>query len=226
MRGLGCVAHALQAGEPEGPGARAAGGEEAPAARPGAPASLDEAASTGAPAADSAARALAGGVGFSGQLGVFGVPDLLEFLRGARRTGVLVCRSDDGVGSLRFHEGWIAGGEAPSVPRLGELLCRSGEVAPAALEAVAAGGQPGDRALGARLVAAGAASAAAVEAALREQIDRAVRVLIHWREGEFAFNHEDPCAEGDGLDVQVDGQAALLGAFKELDEAGRDGRAP
>jgi len=67
---------------------------------------------------------------------------------------------------------------------------------------------------------------AAIEAALREQIKRAVRVLVHWREGEFAFNHDAERPESDGLDVQVDAQAVLLDVFKDLDEDARDRRAP
>ena len=44
---------------------------------------------------------------FSGRLSVFALPDLLEFLRSGRRTGLLVCSSAAGLGRLRFRDGRI-----------------------------------------------------------------------------------------------------------------------
>jgi tetratricopeptide (TPR) repeat protein len=226
MRGLGCVAHALQTDGQVSGEEVAQEAATAPAAA-GASSVAEAVSRAAAPSADQAARSVLGaGAGFSGQLGVFALPDLLEFLRGARRTGVLVCSSGAGVGSLRFQEGFLAGGAAPSVPRLGELLVAAGQLSAAALEAVVRAPSQDDRALGVRLVAAAMVDGAAIEAALREQIKRAVRVLVHWREGEFAFNHDAERPESDGLDVQVDAQAVLLDVFKDLDEDARDRRAP
>jgi predicted glycosyltransferase len=45
---------------------------------------------------------------FSGLLGEFALPDLLEFLRSARQSGVLVCSGAQGMATLTFRDGWIA----------------------------------------------------------------------------------------------------------------------
>jgi hypothetical protein len=61
---------------------------------------------------------------FSGRLSVFPVPDLLEFLRSARRTGVLRFSADAGTGMLRFNDGWITAGSSPATPSTGALVTR------------------------------------------------------------------------------------------------------
>jgi hypothetical protein len=55
------------------------------------------------------AREVVGGSGFSGSISVLSVPDVLEFLRGARRTGLLLCSSAQGKAALRFQDGCITG---------------------------------------------------------------------------------------------------------------------
>ncbi len=59
-----------------------------------------------------------------------------------------------------------------------------------------------------------------VRRALREQIGLAVREIIGWREGEFAFNREAPGGEAE-LQVEVDPQEVLLNVLKDMDEASR-----
>lgn len=193
--GLGCVANAQR-----------------PAATP-APAA--------APAGPAVVR-LSGGAGavFSGQLGSFALPDLLEFLRSGRRTGLLVCGSGAGLGRLRFSEGRITAGAAPGTPGLGQLLVTAGALDPAALRAcgVADGADPLGEALAARVAASGVADAAAISAALEERIALAVRELIGWTDGEFAFTREPP---GAASPVSVDPQAVLLDVLRQLDEQSR-----
>uniref|UniRef100_UPI001F57AD19 DUF4388 domain-containing protein n=1 Tax=Anaeromyxobacter terrae TaxID=2925406 RepID=UPI001F57AD19 len=156
---------------------------------------------------------------FSGRLSVFAFPDLLEFLRSAKRTGLLVCSSARGVAALRLRDGWITGGASPGTPRVGELLLRARKISPLALRAVQ---EEPDQVIGDLLVREGIAEAAAVKEALEQQIGLAIRELVDWNDGEFAFNREP---EGDEtstrISVALDPQAVLLNVFKDMDEQGR-----
>lgn len=67
---------------------------------------------------------------FSGDLGEFNLPELLEFLRVGRRSGTLICRSGSGQGALRLSRGNIVEARCSSRPHsavehLGNLTSRS-----------------------------------------------------------------------------------------------------
>jgi hypothetical protein len=92
-----------------------------------------------------------------------------------------------------------------------------------ALGAVATGtADEPDQALGERLVREGLVDAAAVQGAFEHQIALAIRELVHWKDGEFAFSREAEAEPVQAeLAVAIDPQAVLLGVFKDLDEAAR-----
>ncbi|HEX7488250.1 MAG TPA: DUF4388 domain-containing protein [Anaeromyxobacteraceae bacterium] len=164
---------------------------------------------------------------FSGHLSVFALPELLEFLRSGRRSGLLVCRSAAGSATLRFREGWVTAGRAPSTPALGQLLVRTSKISAKALEAPErlAGGESSE-ALGELLVREGLVDAVTVQRALAHQIEHAIRTLVGWQDGEFAFDSDNvkPVVVS-ALHVALDSQTILLNIFKELDEASRDATA-
>lgn len=176
------------------------------------------------------ARATQGaGSVFSGQLSSFALPDLLEFLRSGKRTGLLVCSSAAGMGALRFRDGWITGAASPSTPSVGDVLVASRKVTPEALREATAGlgADRPDHLLAEQLVREGIADEPAVKKAFEQQIGLAVRELMHWTDGEFTFNRETQEApETQGLSVSLDPQGLLLNFFKELDEASRDAASP
>ncbi|HEX9399350.1 MAG TPA: DUF4388 domain-containing protein [Anaeromyxobacter sp.] len=178
------------------------------------------------------ARGAASGVPdavFSGQLSSFALPDLLEFLRSGRRTGLLVCSSASGMGALRFREGRITGAASPRTPALGEFLVRGKKITAQALRALTladAAEQPDD-VLGERIVSGGLADVGAVQEALEHQVWAAIRELVGWTDGEFAFNREeeaDPAVPR--LAIALDPQAVLLDVFRENDEQSRNGTPP
>ncbi len=156
---------------------------------------------------------------FSGQLSVFAFPDLLEFLRSAKRTGLLVCSSARGIAALRLRDGRITDADSPGTPDVGELLLRARKISALALRAVP--DEPG-QAIGDVLVREGLADAAAVEEALERRIGLAVRELVEWKDGEFAFNREAEAGEPPArIAVALDPQAVLLNVFKDMDEESR-----
>ena len=56
---------------------------------------------------------------FSGDLGTFGLPEVLELMRVQRKTGALVISSPQGAGIVRLVEGRLIGAAAPDSPRAG-----------------------------------------------------------------------------------------------------------
>jgi Domain of unknown function (DUF4388) len=211
--GLGCIANALKRGKPESRLLAAVGDprrDSGPHVKvPGTP-----------PPSTPGARTV-----FSGYLGIFAMPDVLEFLRSGRRTGLLVLSSEAGMGALRFSEGQITGGAAPGVKSLGEMLLAAGAIDKDSLDAAAAGHKPGksESILGEVLVREGRVGAAAVREAVIAQIRSAIRVLIGWSDGQFAFDREEqaPLASS-ATAVSLDPQELLLDAYREQDEAARD----
>jgi tetratricopeptide (TPR) repeat protein len=227
MLGLGCIAHAQQNGQGASEGLQAAivaAGGAAEGAEPAEPPPL----AATARAAQSSQLA-AGSAVFSGQLSVFALPDVIEFVRSARRTGLLVCSSEDGVAALHFRDGRIAGASSPGAPDLGELLTGARLLSSVALRAARAAGpeeQP-DHALGARLVEDGLVEAGAVREALRRKIEVAILELMRWREGQFAFNRDgdgrSPRAESP---LEFDAQDVLLNVIRQMDESARGAAEP
>jgi tetratricopeptide (TPR) repeat protein len=231
MLGLGCIATAqgTGAGAPAELRDVVAAGT-APAATAGGPDVLPPlpALSTSAMLSRTAQSPGAGAV-FSGQLSSFALPDLLEFLRSGKRTGLLVCSSASGMGALRFRDGWVTGAASPSTPGIGQVLVLTRKIRPEELTQVTAalGDDLADAVVGERLVADGVADAGAVRAGFERQIRFAVRELMLWTEGEFTFNREaDGPSESPALAVSLDPQGLLLNFFKEMDEASRNAPSP
>jgi predicted regulator of Ras-like GTPase activity (Roadblock/LC7/MglB family) len=160
---------------------------------------------------------------FSGRLSVFSLPDLVEFLRSAGRSGLLVCSSQGGTGALRFRQGRITGATSPASASIGALLVRTGAISTEALAAAgpAREGTLLDAGLADRLVELGAVELEAARAAGLRQIEHVLRELVDWNDGEFAFTREDE-AEGAGeASIEVDAQQLLLDLFRERDESSR-----
>jgi hypothetical protein len=161
---------------------------------------------------------------FSGRLSVFSLPDLVEFLRSAGRSGLLVCSSQGGTGALRFRQGRITGATSPASASLGALLVRAGTISAEALAAAgpAREGTLLDAGLADRLVERGAVDLAAARAAGLRQIEQVLRELVDWNDGEFAFTREDEAVAGGEAAIEVDAQQLLLELFRERDESSRD----
>ena len=96
---------------------------------------------------------------FSGDLGSFGLPEVLELMRVQRKTGALVISSRQGAGIVRIVQGRLTSASAPGVPRLGEMLARRG-----------------------------ISDAAELESALLRQIVEGLAEMVNWREGAFSFH--------------------------------------
>ncbi|MGC4067543.1 MAG: DUF4388 domain-containing protein [Polyangiaceae bacterium] len=164
---------------------------------------------------------------FTGNLEVFCLPDLLEFLRAGRRSGTLVCSSVRGIGAVHLTEGKIAGAAAPNTPKLQDLPIASGRFKPSDLERFSANSADGSSSLpiGTWLVKAGRLKTAELEAMLRQQIHAAISELLSWGEGQFAFNADAGVqSPGECVEIALDPQSVLLEIFKVMDEQSTTGR--
>jgi len=205
LLGLGCVAQAGQGHE---------------ANHTPRPAGTD---STPAPASNGSATDAV----FSGQLSLFPLPDVLEFLRSARRSGVLACSSAAGMAALHFEGGSITRSACTGVPTTGELLVAAGKISREALAAAAAaasnGAEAADETAIEALVRGRQLDLPTVRLAVTRQIELCVRRLVQWKNGEFAFNQDSgPEAASPPWAVAVDPQGILLEVFRQLDEGVRD----
>ncbi len=151
----------------------------------------------------------------SGDLMHFPLPNLLEFLRSERRTGLLQIVSMSGVGEVRLRDGDITSVSASQVSRLGEVLIETGHLDAVAL-AGALGGRPADMPLGMHLVKSGAVTAEQLAGAAREQALRGLMELLPWEQGNFSFITED----GSAVPESWPTQGMLLDALRRLDEEG------
>ena len=159
---------------------------------------------------------------FAGDLQLFAIPDLLEFLRAGQRTGTLVCSSTAGIGAVHIRNGRVTGAASPGTQWLGEYLVAQGSITKENLPQVPLEEQGKHSLVGSRLVNQGVVTAEQVRAALSAQIHDALFELMGWGEGQFAFDPEavvEPAAKE--VDVALDPQGMLLDIFREMDEGTR-----
>lgn len=156
---------------------------------------------------------------FSGNLQLFALPDLLEFLRSGQRTGTLLCSSSAGIGAIHLRRGYITGAASPKTKGLRDYLLAMGVVTRTTLQEVDQESD-GERALiGGLLTKLGAVTVDQVRHALHDQVRDAVKELMSWGTGQFAFDPEalvEPSVSD--VAVEFDPQAVLLNIYKEIDE--------
>lgn len=161
---------------------------------------------------------------FSGELQLFALPDLLEFLRVGRRSGALIIKGPAGSGAIYLRDGMMLSASAPSSGDLGAILVETGKATSAQIErAKRTRLRDSQRRLGAILLEDEQVAATDLRDATSAQVYRAMRELVNWTTGRFAFEseREDPVLPA-GLAVPLDPQGVLLDVFRVMDEESRD----
>lgn len=167
--------------------------------------------------------ALTAGTGFRGRLRALGIADVLGFLRGLNRKGLLSCASDGVVIGLHLRSGKVVqAGSTREADRLSEVLLRSGSISPAQLEETMRRAAGGER-IGKALLASGALTPRGLLEARQRQAQQIGLSLFEWTSGRFAFlEGEDPPEETlpadlGILDLIVDGIRSVRtpGLFRE-----------
>ncbi len=169
--------------------------------------------------------AAGGKVVFAGELRLFSVPDLLEFLRNGRRTGTLVLSTEKGIGAIYLRKGMIISAASPNCTNLGDILVTEQKISAEQLKSVAKAqvSEQSSRLIGALLVKQGLADSESIKAALIQQIYSALRELLGWLDGKFSFEPEALDEQHPSeIEVELDAQFAMLNLFKEIDEENRE----
>lgn len=159
------------------------------------------------------------GVGFTGDLEVFSLPDILEFLALQRATGSLEIMSKGRLGTVRMAEGLVVEVSHPDRPSLVWTLIAEGRLSRARLNQIPVELMLDEPALGRALVERGLMDGDAVRDTFRSQVEDGIYVLLGWKEGHVRF-HTVAAAQG----AQVEGFEArwvLMSALKRIDEERR-----
>jgi len=160
-----------------------------------------------------------------GDLQLFRVADLIEFLYRSRRTGTLVITSEQGIGALHLRQGNITNATSPGCANIGDLLLGEGVIDAETLSAAAVAQTEATTPtlLGTIFAERFGVEADQIRAAIRQQVQGALRELLGWSEGRFAFE-PDPSTDpqpGSEIDVVIDTLGVLLDAARLRDEESR-----
>lgn len=166
-------------------------------------------------------KAVGGGPAFAGALEEFSLPDLLEFLRNSHRTGLLVCSTSTGTGTVQLSRGMIISADSPNALDLREHFVTSPELAPELRRALATLPAEcfGDEAIESALVTRDLVPRDEVERARVARIYSAFREMMSWSSGRFSFDPGVPIAANPGLALSA--QTILMQIYQEQDEQDR-----
>lgn len=162
-----------------------------------------------------------GSSGFNGTFLTISVPDLLEYCRNSRRTGLLLCRSGDTTGTLKLSRGQIVDARSPRAKPMVDRLADGGTVSREQMRAIGVA-KPEELEAGLlarRLVDNGLITHDVANALLFGQTLQAVDELVGWTDGSFEFRPLPESAENGDRPMQTDPQLVLMHLFKEQDEA-------
>jgi hypothetical protein len=166
-------------------------------------------------------RSVGSGPVFTGDLEEFRLPDLLEFLRNSHRTGLLVCTTDRGVGTVQLSRGLIIAADSPNALDLRVHFLTSGELPPERRRLLAA--LPlecfGDDMIDGVLVSRDLVPRDQVEQARIARIYSAFREMMGWKTGRFSFDPAVPIVANPALALSA--QSILMQIYQEQDEHDR-----
>ncbi len=158
-----------------------------------------------------------------GTLDSFALPDLLEFLKNARRSGVLYLASVAGPGEVRLNRGSITAANSPRAPRLGDLLAAEKKISAEGLQRAASLqlARPQEP-FGALLLELHLIRVEQLRELLVRQVKQAIRELMGWQDGTFAFEPAPRNTPTTDSEIQLDPSMILLDVLREQDEANAD----
>ena len=159
-------------------------------------------------------------MGLEGTLRDFSVTDLVQVLGLQRKTGMLSVEGTEDRILVSFDGGQIvsADSEASSLDeRVGNLLVRSGRLAPAELLRVLESRKTTQASLGSLLLRDGFVSVEDLREAFRLQVHRIMLPAFRWKEGKFRFN-PGAVATHDGPLLSLPADAVLMESVQIVDE--------
>jgi hypothetical protein len=166
-------------------------------------------------------KSVGSGPVFTGDLEEFCLPDLLEFLRNSHRTGLLVCTTAAGVGTIQLSRGMIIGAESPNALDLREHLLACAELAPEQRREITELPAEcfGDDVIDGVLVSRDLVARDEIEQARVARIYSAFREMMTWTVGRFSFDPGVAVVTNPALALSA--QSILMHIYQEQDEQGR-----
>lgn len=162
---------------------------------------------------------------FAGNLKMFTLPNLLEFLRLNNSTGTLFLQGKRGTGEIKLRHGLLVAAGASRAPRLGEILVKTGQLRSEDLERfiVLQRNDEGAESLGALLLEKQAINERGLRAAIIAQIHAGMAELISWDDGNFWFHSGAVEVPGDhgGMHIELSTEMVVLEALRRVDELRR-----
>jgi hypothetical protein len=163
---------------------------------------------------------------FTGDLKMFPLVDLLEFLGNARRTGTLTCTTDDDRrGTIQLRMGTVIAASVSGGQELEHVLVRRGATTERELAAVAiANGPASGRTLALQLAEREILPLREIRSAFEEQIRAVLAEILSWNRGQFALEPR-PVGELSELERELewDSRGLLLEILRLQDEAAASG---
>ncbi len=158
----------------------------------------------------------------SGTLASMPLPDLLQWLGQARKTGTLTLEKDRTRKRILFREGRVVGCSADNTPHemLGQFLLARGKITEEVLRRALDLQRGTGRLLGEVLVEMGVASFDEMTRLLRQKAEETIFSLFEWEDGSFAFRENEVPAEG-LFPVSLRVEDVLLRGAQRYDEMRR-----
>jgi hypothetical protein len=155
-----------------------------------------------------------------GNLREFNLPNILQLVKMSAKTGSLSIQREKEWGKIFFNQGQIYYAfSAPQTMPLGERLVKAGKITPAQLKealAVQASSKRSGR-LGMILLETGAIDKAALETAVKEQIEDAAFNFFSWTEGDFEFT-ADETVDNEDIVVEMNVENVIMEGCRRIDE--------
>src|SRR6188474_1349502 len=164
--------------------------------------------------------------GLKGRLSELSLPDVLQYLRQGKATGILTLVSGGARKALYLKDGRVcfASSNLPN-DRLGEILIREGKITveeyEASIKAIGKGKRQGKA-----LIEMGALSPKDLWEGVQFQVRELVYSIFNWDEGQFHVE-ESTLPETERITVDLDVRDLLLAGLRRVDASGRvQGRYP
>jgi Flp pilus assembly protein TadD len=153
----------------------------------------------------------------TGEIEVFPISEVLEFLKVHRSTGILHVTSEYGSGELRMRDGNLTGASSPHTLDLISLLVTEGIINESDVNGRHRAEAP--ERIGSLMVQDGIINTDTLRKAAMMQIQSALTELVSWKNGSFNFKAQ-LVSEDDG-EFAVDTRGILMEVMRQLDESNR-----
>jgi len=158
----------------------------------------------------------------SGELATMPLPDLIQWIGQARKTGTLTVERGRARKHILFREGRIAGCTSDNAPQdmLGQFLLARGRISEELLRQALDRQRESGRLLGQVLVEMGALTYEEMTRLLRQKAEETIFGLFDWQEGSFVFRENEPPPAG-FFPVELRVEDVLLRGAERCDEMRR-----